>query len=310
VRFNHWSGVSVVIGLAFAGCDRAGGEAQAPPPPPPVVAAEQPAGAPVAAPLTLNYASDPSVYTRGVAIAANPPFSTGGQPTAYRVSPALPAGLVLDAASGVISGTPAAVAPKGTYAVTASNAGGNASASLTITVNDQGPAGAPVVTLPAFVSASAEGLVASTQDLGPGATYDWRLTGGTVTAGQGTPAIRFKAGAPGPVTAQVTVANSGGSATGRAEASIVPLPDATLTYPPQLRAGGAEAAASVPAQAGASYAWSVIPGSAGATVSSGQDGPRAGITPGPAAGSFQLKVSVRNQAGSEAYAVAEIKVVP
>ena len=204
MRFNPWSGIPVVVGLALAGCGRSGGETQAPPPPP-VVAAEQPAAAPVAAPQALNYASDPSVYTRGVAIAANTPFCTGGQPTGYRIHPALPAGLALDPASGIISGTPAGVSARATYQVTASNSGGSATASLTITVNDQGPAGAPVVTLPPFVSASADGLVASTPDLGKGVTYDWRLDGGTVTAGQGTPAIRFKAGAAGSVTAQVTV---------------------------------------------------------------------------------------------------------
>jgi hypothetical protein len=56
-----------------------------------------------------------------------------GTVTGYSVIPALPAGLTLDPASGVISGTPVA-ASSGTYNVTASNAAGAATAALTIVI--------------------------------------------------------------------------------------------------------------------------------------------------------------------------------
>ena len=52
----------------------------------------------------------------------------------YAVSPALPAGLTLDTATGVISGTPTAVTSTATYTVTATNTGGFTTASLSIAV--------------------------------------------------------------------------------------------------------------------------------------------------------------------------------
>jgi hypothetical protein len=93
------------------------------------------------APTGLAYSTTLATYTRGAAIASNAPTSGGDPVTSYAVAPALPAGLVLDAASGVIAGTPTAIAPTATYLVTASNAGGSAAASLTITVNDEAPVG-------------------------------------------------------------------------------------------------------------------------------------------------------------------------
>ena len=44
---------------------------------------------------------------------------------AYAVSPALPAGLSLDATTGIVSGTPTAIAATSGYTVTATNSGGS-----------------------------------------------------------------------------------------------------------------------------------------------------------------------------------------
>ena len=54
----------------------------------------------------------------------------------YGVSPALPVGLALDAATGVLSGTPTAVTAGAVYTVTATNSGGSDTFDLSITVND------------------------------------------------------------------------------------------------------------------------------------------------------------------------------
>jgi PKD repeat protein len=89
----------------------------------------------VAAPAGLSYTPGTTVYTVETTIPANLPTSTGGPATAYRVSPALPAGLTLDDATGIISGTPTVVAATANYTVTASNSAGSTTSTLTLTVN-------------------------------------------------------------------------------------------------------------------------------------------------------------------------------
>jgi len=94
---------------------------------------------PVAAPSALSYSSNPATHTKGTAITANTPTSSGGVVTSYVVSPALPAGLTLNPSTGVISGTPTVVTPTASYTVTATNSGGSTNALLSITVNDAAP---------------------------------------------------------------------------------------------------------------------------------------------------------------------------
>ena len=85
--------------------------------------------------LTLSYSTNPAVYAQGAAIAPNSPIVSGGTPASYAVAPSLPAGLRLDSNSGVISGTPSSATAQTTYVVTAYSSNGNATASLTVTVN-------------------------------------------------------------------------------------------------------------------------------------------------------------------------------
>ena len=60
--------------------------------------------------------------------------SVTGTVTNYSVSPTLPSGLSIDSTTGVVSGTPTAAAASASYTVTASNAGGNTTANVTIAV--------------------------------------------------------------------------------------------------------------------------------------------------------------------------------
>src|SRR5439155_4108400 len=93
------------------------------------------------------------VYTAGTAISPNNPSSSGGSVTSYSVSPALLPGLLLDPATGVISGTPALASPTADYMVTASNPAGSASAAVNLTVQDLAPAGLTYSTNPAVYTA-------------------------------------------------------------------------------------------------------------------------------------------------------------
>ncbi len=95
-------------------------------------------------PTGLSYPA-PMAFTVGTAIAPLTP-TVSGAVTSYSVIPALPAGLALDTTSGVISGTPTAVAAKANYTVTASNSGGSVNATVTLQVN----AGAPVIGYPSL----------------------------------------------------------------------------------------------------------------------------------------------------------------
>jgi N-acetylneuraminic acid mutarotase len=88
------------------------------------------------APAGLSYAMTSAIYEVGRAIVPNRPSASGGAVERYAIAPPLPAGLVLDPATGVISGTPGEVAPPTVYVVTAENAGGNTTARVEIEVRN------------------------------------------------------------------------------------------------------------------------------------------------------------------------------
>jgi hypothetical protein len=84
-------------------------------------------------PSGLSYSTPSASYTQNVAIASNVPTVSGSGLT-YTISPALPTGLVLNASSGVISGTPTAAQSTSSYTVTATNSGGSTNTSITIAI--------------------------------------------------------------------------------------------------------------------------------------------------------------------------------
>ncbi len=92
----------------------------------------------IAPPSALSYASATAAYIQGQPIAPNSPSVTG-QVASYSVSPALPSGLTIDTATGVISGTPTAVSVSASYIVTAANSTGSTSTTLTISVQIPAP---------------------------------------------------------------------------------------------------------------------------------------------------------------------------
>jgi hypothetical protein len=71
----------------------------------------------------LHYSPDTAVYAVGLPV-TNSPSYTGRAPTAFSVTPALPAGLALNATTGVITGSPTAVTGIANYTVRATNTAG------------------------------------------------------------------------------------------------------------------------------------------------------------------------------------------
>lgn len=117
-------GASLIALLALAACGGGGGGGGDDTTPPPTLEA----------PSNLAYAGLPGLYRADEAITDMTPTSSGGAPTLYEVSPALPAGLALDPTTGVISGTPTTPTAGAPYAVTASNTAGSTTANLTLAI--------------------------------------------------------------------------------------------------------------------------------------------------------------------------------
>ncbi|MFM8979319.1 MAG: Ig domain-containing protein [Planctomycetia bacterium] len=99
----------------------------------------------------LAFLLDPAAYRVGEPIAPNTASATGCTVTSYSVSPPLPAGLVLDPATGAITGMPTAEAGWQAYRVTAAHAGGSVAVDIDLAVG---------AALPAEVGSLAAGFVA------------------------------------------------------------------------------------------------------------------------------------------------------
>lgn len=91
-----------------------------------------------AAPAALSYDTPRALYVKGEAIAANHARVSGGAVASFTVSPALPAGLYIDALTGVITGTPTMLQREAGYTVTARNAAGSVQVPLELTVTGRG----------------------------------------------------------------------------------------------------------------------------------------------------------------------------
>jgi hypothetical protein len=94
---------------------------------------------PPEAPENLAYGSPSPTYIVGIAIAANTPTWRGGTPDLFEVDPPLPGGLGIDPVTGWITGSPLAALAATPFDVTASNAQGSTSATITITIDAAPP---------------------------------------------------------------------------------------------------------------------------------------------------------------------------
>jgi hypothetical protein len=188
----------------------------------------------IAPPSSLSYPS-PQVFTATAAITPISPTVTGTV-SFYSVSPALPAGLTLNPATGQISGTPSVVAPATIHTITAANSSGSTSFSLSLTVRVAPPTnlsyrspvtypvGAPITPLnPSVLSTVASYTVSPA--LPAGLALDPAT--GRIT---GTPSAAATAAAY-----VVTASNSSGSANFSLSLQVVLLAPRGLSYAGPLR---------------------------------------------------------------------------
>ena len=175
---------------------------------------------PPAAP-SISISPNTVTVTAGTAIAPITITSTGGTVASYGINPAIDNGLMFDARTGTISGTPTMVADATTYTITATNTGGEDTATVAITVN-AAPIAAPIISISATTvtatvgtaiaditidsTTGGGGAVASygiAPDIGNGLLFD--ATTGTIS---GTPDAVAEA-----ISYTITATNSGGMAT-------------------------------------------------------------------------------------------------
>jgi hypothetical protein len=143
------------------------------------------------APSSLSYTPSSISGTVGVAISSLTPTVTGTVDT-YSVSPALPSGLSINASSGVISGTPTAIAASASYTVTASNSGGSTTATVTVAVAK----GTPSITAVPTASAITNGQALSASVLSGGTasvagTFTWTTPSTVPAVGTATYGVTF-----------------------------------------------------------------------------------------------------------------------
>ena len=187
-------------------------------------------GSGLAPPSGLSYAQPPA-FVINQAITPLMPTVTG-QVTSYAVAPALPTGLALDSATGAISGTPTAIAAKSSYTVTARNAGGSTTASVSINVNDLAPAIAYSIPYLSYTAGlTAQAIKPTTSG---GAIVTWSVSpalpaGFTLSQADGSISGQPTAGTAA-ANYTITAANSGGqsSATLTIAVAAAPLLDLGL----------------------------------------------------------------------------------
>jgi len=187
----------------------------------------------VAAPAGLQYTTNPAGYSVGTPIPANQPASSGGAIDAYTIAPDLPDGLVLDATTGELTGTPNVVAAPATYVVTATNDAGSTSSDLVLAVADIAPA---IAYSPTTFSLVGGATMGSVQPLSTGGeVVTWSVAPTLPTGLALDPNTGELSGTPTALAAQaaftITATNSGGTDTVELQITVVPPTLAINSHP-------------------------------------------------------------------------------
>lgn len=226
--------------------------------------------APVVTPPNISYVPSSNVYQAGKTIGTLTPNNSGGAVTStYTASPALPNGIVLNATTGVISGTPTTATQLTVYVISASNTGGTSHFNLTITVTPP-PVSIPVINYSPSTNVYTVGSTTSilspvnTGGVAVSFSIDKTLPNGlsfNTTNGQisGTPSVISPA-----TVYTVTATNSSGS--GKATVTITvnsnPIQPPNISYPSNTITAtyGITIPPQAPKNTGSAGGYSVSPG--------------------------------------------------
>lgn len=257
------------------------------------------------APQSLSYSNPAAVFTKGVTPPSNHPTYVGGVWPVFTVAPALPAGLHLNAATGLITGTPSALAVAGNYTVTATNSYGSTTAVLTFSVVDTVPANLQYVAAP-IVATKGVALSSVSPKSSGGAVVAYAVspalpTGLTLSTSTGILSGSASALSTTPVVYTVTASNTGGSCTAQFTLTVDDAAPTALSYAhnPAVYsiAAGAITENDPASTGGAGVSYTVTPALPAGLALSPTTGKVTG-TPTQAAAGADYTVTVSNSGGS------------
>ena len=187
------------------------------------------------APSSVSYSPNSFTLTKGTAMTAVTPSSSGGPVTSWSVSPSLPAGLSLDTSTGEISGTPSAITSSASYTITASNTGGSDTATVTIVVNDVAPSS--ITYSPnSFTLTKGTAMTSVTPSTSGGPVTSWSVSP-SLPAGLSLDTSTGEiSGTPTAITSSasytITASNTGGSDTATVTIVVNDVAPSSISYSP------------------------------------------------------------------------------
>ena len=262
---------------------------------------------PVINPLAVITYATPQTYIVGTAISSLAPAVSGGTPTGYAVTPALPAGLTMSTTTGIISGTATVAAAAANYTVTATTASGcTGTTAVNITVTPPAPAATGG-------STCGTGTITLTASGGnpAGGTYNWySLSSGGVALQSSTATTYTTASISATTTYYVSYTSSTvESSRTAATATVNPSPVITYATPQTYIAGTAISSLSPTVSGGTPTGYAVSPALPAGLTMSATTGSISG-TPTVAAAAANYTVTATTASGCTGTAVINITVNP